>query len=125
MGTQNDLGGDKTVKPGPEDYCTGRVRQPTICSFAPFPKPSLKHLPLPLGLLRTKECLTGVTSCRTAVLLPSLVLNLSRGKARTHLFPSTLSAIKCYGFIHCKFFRRTHFRRDKQTQVPAFAMPGR
>ena len=49
MGTKSRLGGDKTVKPGPADYCPGKVRQPARLSSSALQQPALKHLPLPTG----------------------------------------------------------------------------
>ncbi|XP_040464818.1 outer dense fiber protein 3 [Falco naumanni] len=34
MGSRTRLGGDKTVKPGPADYCPGKVRHPSWCCSA-------------------------------------------------------------------------------------------
>ncbi|XP_075345477.1 ciliary microtubule associated protein 1A-like [Mycteria americana] len=38
MGTKSRLAGDKTVKPGPADYCLGKVRQPARLSSSAFDK---------------------------------------------------------------------------------------
>ncbi|NXJ69789.1 ODF3B protein, partial [Rostratula benghalensis] len=49
MPSKAPMGRDRTVKPGPADYCVGRVRQPLAPSLAP-PPPALTPLPLPTGL---------------------------------------------------------------------------
>nr|XP_009913232.1 PREDICTED: outer dense fiber protein 3B [Haliaeetus albicilla] len=89
-GAKSRIGGDKTVKPGPADYCLGEVRQPARPSSSALQQPALKHLPLPTGLLRTQDHLNGVTNCRTAGLLPYL-----GPKPRTHLCLSTSSDVQC------------------------------
>lgn len=94
-GTKSSLGGDKTEKPGPADYCPGKVRQPAHLSSSALQLPAFEHPHLLLGLLRTHNHLSGVTSHRTAGLLPCLGPKLSRGRPRNTSLPFTSSAIQC------------------------------
>lgn len=87
MGSKSGIGGDKTVKPGPADYCPGKVRQPAQISSPALQQPALKHLPLPTGLLRTPDHLTGVTNRRTAGLLPCLGPKPSRVRPKNTSLP--------------------------------------
>lgn len=85
MGAQTRIGGDRTIKPGPADYRTGKVRQPARLSCSVFQRAAFKHLPLLLRLQRTNGLLTAGTSCRTAGLLPAP--DPSRGRAEDTAFP--------------------------------------
>lgn len=87
MGAQTKLGGDRTVKPGPADYRTGKVGQPAHLSCCVLQQAALKHLPLQLGLCRTSRFLAAGTSCRTAGLLPARAPGPSRGRAENTSFP--------------------------------------
>ncbi|XP_069625815.1 ciliary microtubule associated protein 1A-like isoform X1 [Haliaeetus albicilla] len=87
MGSKSGIGGDKTVKPGPADYCLGKVRQPAQISSPALQQPALKHLPLPTGLLRTPDHLTGATNRRTAGLLPCLGPKPSRVRPKNTSLP--------------------------------------
>ena len=73
MGTKSGLGGEKTVKPGPADYCLGKVRQPALSSSA-CQQPALKHLPLLTGLLRTQDRLFKNKAPRSPVFLLTFLL---------------------------------------------------
>lgn len=85
MGVQTRIGGDRTCKPGPADYCTGKVRQPAHLSCSVFQQAPFKHLPLLLSLQRTNGLLPAGTGCRTAGLLPAP--DPSRGRAEDTSFP--------------------------------------
>lgn len=91
-GTKSSLGGDKTAKAGPADYCLGKLRQPAHLSSSALQLPAFEHPYLLLGHLRTHEHLSGVTSHSTAGLLPCLGPKLSRGRPR-NTFASPLAQL--------------------------------